>query len=71
MNTAALISDISSQNQAAVQSQVSTKVARKQLDSAEQRGEAAVALLQDAAKLGENLSKPGRNGLGGSFDVRG
>lgn len=69
----ALIASISSQNQAQVQSQVSTKVARKQLDAAEQQGEAAVALLQQAAQLGDALNSPGRvanNGLGGTLDAR-
>lgn len=70
----ALIASISSQSQAAVQSQVSTKVVRKQMDAAEQQGEAAVALLQQATRLGDALNDSGRvanNGLGGTLDARG
>jgi hypothetical protein len=59
------ISGVIAAKQAAVHNQVDYAVAGKQLDAAAQQGEAAVALLDAAAKLSKAA------GLGNQFDAQG
>lgn len=53
MSDAAALSSI---QQNAVSAEVSTRVARKALDVAEQQGDAAISLLEQAAELAKQLS---------------
>jgi len=51
------IAAISSFKQAQVQTEVSYAVARKSLDAAKAQGDAAIALLQSAAKVQSNAQQ--------------
>ena len=81
------MSDISSVNNSLLQSQLANiqlrrdidiKVARKTLDAAEAQGEAALALLDQAAELAQSMASTGKpaltvgalvSGLGQSLDL--
>lgn len=52
-----------SMSRQSLSSEVSTRVARKSLDAQQQQGDAAVAMIDAAAKLAQNLNQkpaPGR-----------
>lgn len=62
------IDSISAITAADVQSQISTRVARKTLDVAKDQGDAAVALLESAKSLSEDIAAHD-SGRPGGVDV--
>lgn len=59
------IASVIAAKQSAVQNQVDYAIAVKTLSAAEQQGQAAVALIDAAARIGKAI------GLGGQFDSQG
>ncbi|MEI7657850.1 MAG: hypothetical protein WCK33_07270 [Phycisphaerae bacterium] len=57
---ASTLSDMASER---IASQVSTRVAVKSLDAMKQAGQAAVAMIEDAAKVQEQAAKATSGGL--------
>lgn len=66
MDIAALSTDIS---QSQVKTQVGVAVARKALDVTQLQGEAAIALLEAASQLQEQVAR--QTGVGAAVDVQG
>lgn len=66
MDIAALSTDIS---KAQLQTQVGVAVAKKALDVTQLQGDAAIALLESASQLQEQVAR--QTGVGTSVDVRG